>query len=209
MAVARHRNFSRAAAELGVLPSALSHVMRALEERLAIRLLNRTTRSVALTEAGQRLLDRIQPAFRDISEALEDLSQLSGRPYGTFRINSGLPSAQIVLLPLVSRFIEENPEVKAEIGALDALVDMVADGIDAGVRFGEILAKDMIAIPISPPLRSAVVASPDFCKQYPIPGHPEELKKITCICQRFPSGQLFRAGRRRAGAAARRPADPQ
>lgn len=190
--IARYKNFTRAAKDLGVSPSALSHSLRVLEEKLDIRLLNRTTRSVALTEAGEILLDRIEPAFRDIGDALNDLSQMSGRPYGTFKINSGLPSSQLVLLPIIEKFIVENPGVKVEIGTSDALVDMVAEGFDAGVRFGESLAKDMIAVPMGPSMRSVVVASPSFFETHNHPDSPEELKDLPCIGQRFPSGQLYK-----------------
>ncbi|MDX3775333.1 LysR family transcriptional regulator [Chromatiaceae bacterium AAb-1] len=190
--IAKHKSFTRAAAELAVSPSAVSYSMRMLEERLNVRLFNRTTRSVSLTDAGEKLLKRVQPAFRDIDDALEDLSYFSGRPYGALRINSGLPSAQMVLLPIVAGFMVANPEVTIEIGANDALVDMVSQGFDAGVRFGEHLAQDMIATAISRPLRSAVVATPAFFEQHGIPAHPEQLQGLPMIAQRFPSSSIYK-----------------
>ena len=159
LSIAAHLSFSRAAVELGLSPSALSHALRALEERLGVRLFNRTTRSVALTEAGERLYSRIKPAFRDIDDALEDLNQFRDTPSGTLRINAGRAAAQLVLLPLASRFLEAYPDVTLEISADDALVDVVSSGYDAGVRFGERLEADMVSLPIGPYLRSVVVGS--------------------------------------------------
>lgn len=190
--IAKHKSFSKAASELAVSPSAISYTIRTLEERLNVRLFNRTTRSVSPTDAGEKLLARILPAFRDIEDALEDLSNFSGRPYGTLRINSGLPSAQMILLPIVAKFVRAFPEVSIEIGANDALVDMVSEGFDAGVRFGENLAQDMIATAISQPLRSAVVASPTLFHQLPKPEHPEQLSEFPLIAQRFPSGSIYK-----------------
>ena len=137
LAVARHGNFRRAAAEMGCTPSALSHALRALEERLELRLFNRTTRSVALTEAGRRLFERVAPAFRDIEDALEDLNAFRGKPIGRLRINSARASAQIVLLPRVTSFLAENPGVQVELAIDNAAIDMVSAGFDAGVRFGD------------------------------------------------------------------------
>ncbi|WP_213714210.1 LysR family transcriptional regulator [Cedecea lapagei] len=192
LAIATHRNMSRAAVELGVTPSALSHSLRSIEERLGVRLFNRTTRSIALTDAGQRLCARLQPAFRDIDAALEDLSQFRGQPMGTLRINAGRPAAQLVLLPLISTFIARYPDVNVEIDADNSLVDVVSDGFDAGVRFGETVDADMVAIPLGPFIRSAVVATPEFFTRYPVPRHPKELRALPCIRLRFSSGSLYR-----------------
>ena len=148
LAIARHRSFRAAATELGVTPSALSHALRNIEERLGLRLVNRTTRSVALTEAGERLFARITPAFRDIDDALEDLNNFRGKPAGTLRFTAARQSAQLVLLPIVTRFLKSFPDVSVEIVVNDALIDMVAAGFDAGVRFGETIAADMIAVPV-------------------------------------------------------------
>jgi DNA-binding transcriptional LysR family regulator len=191
LAIARHRSFRKAADELGCTPSALSHALRNIEERLKVRLLNRTTRSVALTEAGERLVERLTPAFRDIADALDDLNHYRGQPMGTLRINASRPSTQMVLLPLVTRFLAAHPGVSVEIVVNDALVDMVSENFDAGVRFGETIAKDMVAVPLGPRQRSAIVASPDFFKRYSRPRRPEQLQNLPCIQLRFGSGRLY------------------
>lgn len=192
LCIAKHRSLSRAAVELSLSPSALSHALRGIEERLGLRLLNRTTRSVALTEAGERLFARIDPAFRDINDALEDLNHFRGKPAGTLRINSGRASAQMVLLPIIAGFLLAYPEIKMEVTEDDALVDMVSGGFDAGVRFGERIEADMVAIPLGPYQRSVVVASPDFLARYPRPNHPQDLTALPCIRHRFPSGTIYR-----------------
>jgi DNA-binding transcriptional LysR family regulator len=191
LAIARHKSFRRAADELGCTPSALSHALRNIEERLKVRLLNRTTRSVALTEAGERLVERLTPAFRDIAAALDDLNNYRGQPIGTLRINAARVSTQLVLLPLVTRFLAAYPAVNAEIVVDDSLIDMVSDNFDAGVRFGETIAKDMIAVPLGPRQRTAIVASPDFFRRYDKPRRPEQLRNLPCICLRFGSGRLY------------------
>jgi DNA-binding transcriptional LysR family regulator len=132
LAIATHRSFRRAAVELGVTPSALSHALRAIEERLDLRLVNRTTRSVALTEAGQRLFTRIRPAFRDIDDAIEDLNLFRGAPSGTLRLNASRAATRLVLLPIITRFQLSYPDVRVEVVADDALSDVVAAGFDAG-----------------------------------------------------------------------------
>ncbi|MDH1263527.1 LysR family transcriptional regulator [Pseudomonas sp. GD03944] len=191
LCIARHLSFSRAAVELGLSPSALSHALRGLEERLGVRLFNRTTRSVALTEAGERLYGRVSPAFRDIDDALEDLNSFRDKPSGTLRINAGLPAAQLVLLPLVGRFLAAYPEVRIEVVADDALVDVVSAGFDAGVRFGERLQADMVSLPLGPAMRSVVVGAPALFERYPLPHKPEDLHALPCIRHRFPSGALY------------------
>ena len=199
LAIARHRSFRAAAAELGVSASALSHSLRKLEERLDLRLFNRTTRSVALTEAGERLHGRITPAFRDIADSLDDLNTLRGKPAGTLRLNAAKQSAQLVGLPVVTKFLRAYPDVKVELVTNDALVDMVSAGFDAGVRFGEIIAADMIAVPIGPRHRSAVVASPAFFKKRKKPVTPHDLSALPCIRYRFASGSFYRWEFERAG----------
>jgi DNA-binding transcriptional LysR family regulator len=192
LAIARYRSFRAAAVELGVTASALSHSLRNLEERLDLRLFNRTTRSVALTEAGERLLARITPAFRDITDALDDLNTLRGKPAGTLRLNAAKQSAQLVLLPAVTKFLRAYPDVKVELATSDALVDMVSAGFDAGVRFGETIAADMIAVPIGPRHRFAVVASPDYFKERKKPVTPHDLSALPCIRFRFAGGSFYR-----------------
>ena len=183
-------SFRKAADELGCTPSALSHALRNIEERLKVRLLNRTTRSVALTEAGERLVERLTPAFRDIADALDDLNHYRGEPIGSLRINASRPSTHMVLLPTVTRFIAAHPAVSVEIVVNDSLVDMVSESFDAGVRFGETIAKDMVAVPLGPRQRTAIVASPEFFNRYSKPRRPEQLRNLPCIRFRFGSGRL-------------------
>ncbi|WGR98814.1 LysR family transcriptional regulator [Bradyrhizobium sp. ISRA443] len=192
LAIARHKSFRAAATELGVSASALSHALRNIEERLDLRLINRTTRSVALTEAGERLFARISPAFRDIDDALEDLNNFRGRPVGTLRFTAARQSAQLVLLPIVTRFLKAFPDVSVEVMINDALIDMVAAGFDAGVRFGETIAADMIAVPIGPRHRFAVVGSPAYFRTHKPPITPYDLKGLPCIRYRFTSGVVYR-----------------
>ncbi|WP_085034271.1 LysR family transcriptional regulator [Ensifer aridi] len=191
LALARHLSFRRAADEIGCTPSALSHALKALEEKLDLRLFNRTTRSVALTEAGERLLARVAPAFRDIDDALDDLNNLRGAPVGRLRLNAARVSAKMVLLPVVARFLDAYPRISIEIVVEDDLVDAVSEGFDAGIRFGEVIAQDMIAVPIGSRQRSAIVAAPSFFERYPRPRAPEELKDLPCIGLRFESGRLY------------------
>jgi DNA-binding transcriptional LysR family regulator len=191
LAIARHRSFRRAADEIGCTSSALSHALRALEERLDLRLVNRTTRSVALTEAGEQLYARVAPAFRDIDDALDDLNNFRGTPTGTLRLNAARTSTQLVLLPVVTRFLAAHPGMNVEIVIDNSFGDMVAEGFDAGVRFGEMIAQDMIAVPIGPRQRSAVVASPAFFAAHPRPQTPDQLKDLPCIRFRFDSGRYY------------------
>jgi DNA-binding transcriptional LysR family regulator len=201
LCVAAHLNFSRAAVELGVTPSALSHSVRTLENRLGVRLFNRTTRSVGLTEAGERLFARLKPAFRDIDDALEDLNNFRDKPSGSLRITAGRQAAELVLLPLAGRFLHAYPDVKLEIVADDGLVDVVAAGFDAGVRFGARLEADMVSLPIGAYMRSVVVGSPALFERYPAPQKPEDLHGLPCIRHRFPSGALYRWEFERGGIA--------
>jgi DNA-binding transcriptional LysR family regulator len=172
--------------------SALSHALRNIEERLDLRLINRTTRSVALTEAGMRLFAWVSPAFRDIDDAPEDLNSFRGKTAGTLRFNAARQSTQLVLLPIVTRFLKSYPEVNVEIVVNDALVDTVAAGFDAGVRFGETIAAGMIAVPIGPRLRFAVVGAPAYFKAHKPPATPHDLKGLPCIRYRFSGGALYR-----------------
>lgn len=191
LALARHQSFRRAADEIGCTPSALSHALKALEERLDLRLFNRTTRSVALTEAGELLLARVAPAFRDIEDALDDLNNFRGAPIGRLRLNAARASAKMVLLPLVARFLESHPKVNIEIVVDNGLVDMVSEGFDAGIRFGEIVAQDMIAVPIGPRQRTAIVATPTFFERHAKPTSPDHLKELPCVGLRFGTGRLY------------------
>lgn len=192
LSVAAHLNFSRAAVELGLTPSALSHSVRALENRLGVRLFNRTTRSVALTEAGERFYTRLKPVFRDIDDALEDLNNFRDKPSGNLRITAGRTAAELVLLPIADRFLEAYPDVKLEIETDDALVDVVSAGFHAGVRFGDRLEADMVSLPIGSYMRSVVVGSPQFFERHPVPQKPQDLQGLPCIRHRFPSGSVYR-----------------
>jgi DNA-binding transcriptional LysR family regulator len=192
LSIAQHLNFSRAAVDLGLTPSALSHSLRALENRLGVRLFNRTTRSVALTEAGERLYARLKPAFRDIEDALEDLNHFRDKPSGNLRITSGRQACELVLLPIASEFLQAYPDIRLEVVESDALLDIVAAGFDAGVRFGNRLEADMVSLPIGPNLRSVVVGSPAFFQRHPAPQKPEDLHALPCIRHRFPSGSMYR-----------------
>jgi DNA-binding transcriptional LysR family regulator len=189
-AIIRCGGFRAAAAERRVSSSALSQTVAALEEALGIRLLNRTTRSVAPTEAGARLLERLAPALDDIRQALGDLDQLRASPSGTVRINAPGPAADHVLCPLAFDFMRLYPEVKVEIISDAAVVDIVARGFDAGVRFGRQVAKDMIAVPLGPSLRYAIVAAPEYLRARGAPGTPHDLLRHDCIRRRFPGGTL-------------------
>lgn len=192
LCIAQHLNFSRAAVELGLTPSALSHSLRALENRLGVRLFNRTTRSVALTEAGARLYARLKPAFRDIDDALEDLNNFRDKPSGNLRITAGRQACEWVLLPIASEFLQDYADISLEIVESDALLDIVAGGFDAGVRFGNRLEADMVSLPIGLNMRSVVVGSPAFFKRHAAPQKPEDLHGVPCIRHRFPSGSMYR-----------------
>src|SRR4051812_18592786 len=183
--VAEHRGFTAAAAELEVSPSALSQTIRQLETRLGARLLNRTTRSVSLTEAGEAYLARIGPALGQVIEAGEELNMLQGRPAGTLRLNAARISTAMVLQPLLAGFLQENPHVQLELTNDEGFVDIVERGFDAGVRMGESLHRDMVAVPLGGPLTVAVVASPEYLKRVPAPRHPDDLVRHNCVRLRF------------------------
>ncbi|WP_211442478.1 LysR family transcriptional regulator [Collimonas humicola] len=189
--VARHRSFSKAAPECGVSASALSHAMRTLETRLGVRLLNRTTRSVTPTEAGEQLLARLAPALREIGEALDQVNQFRDTPRGSLRLNVPRTAARWLLAPIFARFLAAYPQIRLEVVTDDSLVNIVAQGFDAGIRFGESLARDMIALPMGPPLRLIVVAAPMYAARRGLPRQPQDLKQHACIGRRFPSGVLY------------------
>ena len=188
VAVAEALSFRRASVRLGLSPSALSHAVRDLELRLGARLLNRTTRSVALTEAGQALFDRLQPAFADIAGAVEAVRAYHDRPSGTVRINLPKLAAHTVLAPAFGRFARVHPEVRLEVTVDDGLTDIVAGGFDAGVRPGERLQRDMVAVRITPDLRTAVVGSPAYLAVRSPPLKPEDLQHHACINYRWSGG---------------------
>ncbi len=187
-AVARTRNFRRAARESRVSVSSLSQRLRAMEDRLGVRLMNRTTRSVALTEAGELLLGRIAPAIADVADALDQVRGLRELPAGRLRINAPAPAVDLVMAPMLMPFLKRYPQIELEIVVETSLIDIVARGFDAGVRYGEHLAQDMIAMSLGPPQRYAVVASPDFIAAHGRPQQPKELLDHPCIRTRFESG---------------------
>jgi DNA-binding transcriptional LysR family regulator len=191
-AVARLRSFRQAATELGVSPSALSHALRGLETRLGVRLLNRSTRSVAPTEAGERLLSRLAPALQDIHGALDEVNAFRDSPLGTLRLNAPRAACELVLAPLIARFIAAHPGMRVELVADDAFVDIVATGFDAGVRFGESLQQDMVALPLGPAQRFVVVAAPDYLATHGTPLCPRELQQHRCVRIRFTNGTFYR-----------------
>lgn len=190
--VAKERSFTRAAAKLGVSQSALSQTVRSLEERLGLRLLARTTRSVSPTEAGQRLLRTLAPRFEEIEAELTALTALKERPSGTIRINAGEHAAVSILEPAMMGFLTQYPDIRVEIIVDYGLTDIVADGFDAGVRLGEQVAKDMVAVRIGPNMRMAVVGSPGYFANRERPRTPHELTAHNCINVRLPTyGGLF------------------
>ena len=189
VAIAQAKNFRRAALDQRVSVSSLSQRLRGMEERLGVRLLNRTTRSVALTEAGELLLARVGPALQEVSGAMEQMRGLRAVPSGRLRINAPPPAIDLVLAPMVAPFIEAHPQIDLEMIAETSFVDIVAQGVDAGVRYGEHLAKDMIAVPLSPPQRYAVVASPDYVVRHGKPRHPKDLLDHRCIRIRIRFGR--------------------
>ncbi|MGV3551428.1 LysR family transcriptional regulator [Rhizobium sp.] len=200
-AVARERSFTRAAASLGMSPSALSHAMRGLEERLGVRLLARTTRSVAATEAGERLLQSLNPALAEITGGLDAMAEWRDSPSGTVRITTFSYPAKTILGPKLPVFLMANPDVRVEVDITDRLTDIVAAGFDAGIRFGDAIAKDMIAVRVGPDLRTIVVGTPSYFAEHGKPATPDDLERHRCICYRLMSSggllpwEFERAGR--------------
>jgi DNA-binding transcriptional LysR family regulator len=192
LAVARERSFTRAAAQLGVSQPALSHTIRTLEARLGLRLLTRTTRSVAPTEAGQRLLQTVQPHFDGIEAGLAALTALRDKPAGSLRITSVEHAADTILAPALAKLLPDYPDIKVEITSDYGLTDIVAGRYDAGVRLGEQVAKDMIAVRIGPDFRMAVVGVPSYFERRSPPETPHDLTAHACIGLRLPtSGGLY------------------
>jgi DNA-binding transcriptional LysR family regulator len=181
IAVARAGSFTRAAIELGVTQPALSKSMRILEERLGVRLLNRTTRSVAPTEAGERLLRSIEPHFAGIEGSLTALTEMRDRPSGIVRITSTQHAAETLLWPRLSTVMRAYPDIAIDLVTDEGLTNIVAERFDAGVRVGEYVERDMIAVRIGPAMRQAIVATPDYFKEHPIPKRPEDLTLHRCI----------------------------
>jgi DNA-binding transcriptional LysR family regulator len=191
LAVAERRSFAKAAAQLGISRSRLSETIRELEERLGVRLLNRTTRSVAPTQAGERLLARLRPLLDDFDAALDSINAFRDKPAGLLRLTVPPPVASLMLAPLLARFLAEYPAISLEISADAALTDIVANRFDAGIRPGERVERDMIAVRIGGEVRSVVVAAPDYLARHPRPTTPRDLEAHDCIMFRLPSGAVF------------------
>ncbi len=197
--VATRRSFRRAADELGTAPSTLSHAMRALEERMGVRLLNRTTRSVSPTEAGFALLDRLQPALATLDDALDSVAAFRGNVAGTVRINAPRLGATLIMRDILPAMAQRFPDVLVDLVVEGKLVDIVAAGFDAGLRLVESVPKDMIAVPFGGPISFICVASPAYLERYGEPGAPDELARHRCIGHRVPGGRLYRWEFERAG----------
>jgi DNA-binding transcriptional LysR family regulator len=191
--VAEERNFTRAAGKLGLSQSALSQIVRRLEARLGVRLLARTTRSVAPTQAGERLVKKLAPMLHDFDQSIAGLSEYRDKPAGTIRITTVEHAAKTVLCPALTKILPDHPDITVEIIVDYGLVDVVADRFDAGVRLGEQVAKDMIAVRIAPDIRMAIVGSPRYFRRHPPPSEPQHLVEHRCINLRLPtSGTLNR-----------------
>ncbi|PZQ18389.1 MAG: LysR family transcriptional regulator [Rhodanobacter denitrificans] len=191
-AVAAHRSFRRAARALGMSPSALSHAVAALEQRMGVRLFNRTTRAVAPSAAGEQFLARVRPALREIALAMQEVDAQRQTPSGVLRINTSVGAAEQIMTPVVVEFVRRHPAMQVHLVTDSALVDIVADGYDAGIRLAESVPQDMIAVPCGPPVRFAVVASPAYFATRPRPRVPADLAEHDCIRIRFASGTIYR-----------------
>lgn len=191
LAVARHQSFRAAADAQGLSPSAISHAIKQLEQRLKIRLFNRTTRSVALTEAGRSLYEKLRPAFDDLQTMLDEVNNFRDTPSGTLRFNAARTAARLFLMPLLVGFTRRYPDLKVEVSADDQLVDIVGQGFDAGIRLSAIVEQDMIAVPIGPPVRLMAVATPEHFARYGRPAHPADLLQHPCVIFRYPSGRPY------------------
>jgi DNA-binding transcriptional LysR family regulator len=190
--VAEERSFTRAAAKLGTSQSSLSHTVRRVEERMGVRLLTRTTRNVVPTEAGEQLMETLRPAFNDIRGRIDALSAMRKKPGGTIRITSSRHAAESILMPAVKRLMAEYSDINVEISVDQRFVDLVGERYDAGVRLGESIEKDMIAVRIGPELRMAVAGSPDYFARNPKPVTPQDLTQHNCINLRLPTlGGLY------------------
>ncbi|HEY8334225.1 MAG TPA: LysR family transcriptional regulator [Tardiphaga sp.] len=190
-AIAAHRSFRKAADELGLSPSTLSHMMRVLEANMGVRLLNRTTRSVAPTEAGERLVTRLQPLLRDLDAALAEVDAFRSRPSGTLRINANEAAARMLVASVVPTFLARHPEMALDLVTDGRLVDIVADGFDAGIRLGEAVPQDMVAVRFGGAARFLAVAAPAYL-QGRVLQTPDDLRDHACIRFRLPSGKLYR-----------------
>lgn len=191
VSVATHRSFRKAAAELGVSPSALSYAISSLEKRMGVRLFNRTTRSVTPSEAGEQFLARVRPALSEINAAMTGVNEFRDGLHGTIRLNAAEGAARMVLEPLVLEFLRRYPEMRVDLVTEGRLVDVVAEGFDAGIRLSEHVPLDMVAVPCSPLIRYLVVGAPAYFRANPLPRHPDDLRSHSCIRTRLPGGALY------------------
>lgn len=199
IAVATHRSFRRAAEELNVSPSTLSHSIRGLEERFGVRLLNRTTRSISPTEAGMKLVNLLRPALESLDDALNSVVAFRGRVAGTVRINAPRLAAELLLHEVLPRMAEQYPDVTVDIVVEGKMVDIVSGSFDAGIRLADAIPKDMIAVPLGAAMSFACVASPDYLRRAGVPTSPADLQHHRCIGHRMPSGKLYQWEFERAG----------
>ena len=199
VAVLEQKSFTKAAEQLGLSPARVSELVRNLDERVGVRLVERTTRSVAATAAGERLLERLRPLFDDYEAALESLNDFRSRPAGTIRLTVAPPAADFVLAPVIARFLGQHPEITLDVSVDRAFVDIVEGRFDGGIRPGERVARDMIAVRISDEMPFVVAASPGYIKQHGAPKTPQDLTKHACIRFRFPNGAVvpWRFGKQR------------
>lgn len=191
LAIARHQSFSRAGLEVGISASALSHAMKGLESRLGVRLLNRTTRSVTLTAAGEELQGLISAPVNDIGQALEALNRLRDEPAGRIRLNVLSDGAKLLLGPVLPVFIERYPDIEIDLTVTNKMVDIIGDGHDAGIRFGGTVPEDMIAQRLSPDVAWAVVATSQYLQRFGIPTHPNDLKQHRCLRIRLGNARIY------------------
>ncbi|MDF7660846.1 LysR family transcriptional regulator [Erwiniaceae bacterium L1_54_6] len=191
-AIARHQSFSRAAIELGVSASALSHALKGFEARLGVRLLNRTTKSVTLTEAGKTLAQTVQSPIETIDSALEKLNLFRDSPAGRIRLNVAVEASTLLLAPILPDFVELYPDVELDIVATNRIVDMTEEGFDAGIRYGGTIPEDMIAQRLSADIRWVVAGSPDYLDRFGTPLHPNDLAKHRCVSNRLGDNRIYR-----------------
>jgi DNA-binding transcriptional LysR family regulator len=191
-AISAHRSFRAAATELGISPSALSHAIAGLEKRLGVRLINRTTRSVSLSQAGERFLARVSPALREIAGAMEDVNAFRDTPTGTLRINFKERAGHLILRPVVAKYLRRYPDMQVELTVEGRPIDIVAEGFDAGIRLAESVPQDMVSVPCGPDSRFIVVGAPSYFERKSIPRSPADLLAHDCIRRRMPGGKLYR-----------------
>jgi DNA-binding transcriptional LysR family regulator len=191
-AISAHRSFRAAATELGISPSALSHAIAGLEKRLGVRLINRTTRSVSLSQAGERFLARVSPALREIAGAMEDVNAFRDTPTGTLRINFKERAGHLILRPVVAKYLRLYPDMQVELTVEGRPIDIVAEGFDAGIRLAESVPQDMVAVPCGPDSRFIVVGAPSYFERKSVPRSPADLLAHECIRRRMPGGKLYR-----------------